>query len=177
MLEELNMIYPLNETIEKLLASAVDEETGELVLTEEELAAKIEAAEIEFDDKIKALRNSYLTDRMNAECVAAEASALYKLQQETSNRAKALENKANRTKRFIAYLLKGEKYNKDGVKVSYINRQNVEYDDGFVEWATHNAPGLLYEPEIRKKEVEAALKAGHDIKCAHLEQKRFITVK
>ena len=171
------MIYPLNKQIEELMLSSVDEETGEMMLSEEEIAEQIKQLEIDFDEKIKALRNSYMSSKMNAKIVAAEASALYELQQAASKRAKAIENKAERTKRFIAYLLDGEKYDKDGVRVSYTTRQSVEYDDDFIDWATHNAPGLLNEPTIRKRDVENALKAGNVIPCAHLETKKYINIK
>ena len=171
------MIYPLNKQIEDLMVLVVDEETGEMLYTEEEIAEKIKQLELDFDEKIKALRNSYMTAKMNAKIVAAEASALYEIQQAASKRAKAIENKSERIKNFIAYLLNGEKYDKGGVRVSYTSRQSVEYDDGFVEWATHNAPGLLNEPTIRKRDVENALKAGNSIPCAHLETKKYINIK
>lgn len=173
------MIYPLNNQIEELLASAVDEETGEMIYTDEELAEKVSKIEENFDQAIKDLRNSYMNDKLNAECVSAEASALYKLQQETSKRAKAIENRAERKKRFIAWLLNGEKYDKNGVRVSYTTRQSVEYDDeaAFVEWASHNAPGLLNEPTIRKRDVENALKSGSNMEFAHLESKKYINIK
>ena len=171
------MIYPLNEMIESLLAQSINEETGEVLLTDEELQAKIQELKLDFDEQIKALRNSYMTQKADAEVAAAEASALYKLQQESSKFAKSLENKAERTKRFIAWLLQGEKFQKCGCKISYINRQIVEYDDGFVAWAVENAPQLLNEPSIRRKDVEAALKAGQEIHFAHLEPKKYITIK
>lgn len=171
------MIYPKNEMIERVLTEATDPDTGEIVMTDEELAERIAAAEIEFDEAIKALRNSYLSAKLDAECVAAEASALYRAQQETSKRAKTIENRAERTKRFIAYLLKGEKFEKDGVRVSYITRQETVIDDGFLDWAVHNAPGLLNDPTIRKKDLADALKAGERIEYAHLEPKKYVQVK
>ena len=171
------MVYPKNEMIEQVLAQAMDAETGELLLTDEELAERLAAVELEFDDKIKALRNSYLADKLIAECVAAEASAIYRAQQETSKRAKSIENRAERTKRFIAYLLKGEKFEKDGVRISYITRQETVIDDGFLDWAIHNAPGLLNDPTIRKKDLTDALKAGEHIECARLEPKKYVQVK
>ena len=163
--------------IERVLSAATDAETGEVIMTDEELAERIAAAEIEFDDAIKALRNSYLSDRLDAEIVAAEASALWKAQQEASKRAKSIENRAERTKRFIAYLLKGEKFNKDGVLVSYITRQETVVDDGFLDWAQHNAPGLLNDPTIREADLTNALKAGERIEYAHLEPKNYIQIK
>ena len=171
------MIYPKDEMLELLLSSAVDEETGEMLLTEEELAEKIAAVQMDFDEKIKALRNSYMTDTMNAECVFAEASALYRMQQETSKRAKALQNRADRTKRFIAYLLKGERFEKDGVRISYVNRKDTVIEEGFIDWAVHNAPGLLNEPTIKKLALTQALKTGSNIEFAHLEDKKYIQIK
>lgn len=171
------MIYPKDEMIEQLLSSAVDEETGEMLMTEEELAEKIAAAEMEFDEKIKFLRNSYMSDQTSAECLFAESSALYKMQQEKSRQAKAVQNRADRTKRFLAYLLKGEKYEKDGVKVGYINRKETVIDDGFVEWAVHNAPGLLNEPTVKKLALTNALRSGGDIEFARLEDKKYVVVR
>ena len=171
------MIYPKNQMIESLLASAVDEETGEMKLTEEELAAKLSEIDVEFDEKIKALRNSYLSDKIDAECVKAEASALWKLQQEKSKQATAIENRMERTKRFLAYLLQGEKYDKDGVKVSYITRETAVIDDGFVDWAKTYAPAFLNEPTVRKKDVENALKLGSHLGFAHIESKKYIQVR
>lgn len=172
------MIYPKDQLIEMILDSAVDEETGEMLLTEEELAEKLASVEIEFDDKIKALRNSYMDDVKNAECVFAEASALYRLQQEASKRAKAIQSRADRTKRFIAWLLKGERFEKDGVKISYVNRKDTVIDDGFVEWAIHNAPGLLNEPTVKKLALAQALKNDPaKIEHAHLEDKKYIQIK
>lgn len=170
------MIYPKNEMIEQLLASAVNEETGELVFTDEELAEKLAAIDIEFDESIKALRNSYLTDMMDANCIAAEASAIWKYQQEVSKRAKAVENRANRTKRFIAYLLKGEKFDKDGVKIGYRKSEETVIDDRFVEWAKKNAPEFL-DSKVRTADVKAAIKAGQEFEFAHIEQKNNIQVK
>lgn len=171
------MIYPKDEMIERLLEGAADQETGEMLLTEEELAEQISALEMAFDDKIKALRNSYMSDMMDAKCIEAEASALYEIQQETSKRAKTVKNKAERTKRFIAWLLNGEKFDKDGVKISYITRDNAVIDDGFIDWAKSHAPGFLNEPTVRKTDLASALKAGKQIDFARLEQKKYIQIK
>lgn len=170
------MIYPKNEMIEKLFESAIDEESGELTISEEELAEKLNAIEMEFDDKIKALRNSYLDDMMDAKCIQAEASALWKLQQETSKRAKVKENRAERTKRFIAWLLKGEKFDKDGVKISYRKSDSTVIDDGFIEWAMKNAPEFL-RTEVKAADVKAAIKSGEVFEFAHIEQKQNIQIK
>lgn len=171
------MVYPINEMIEKLLSSAVDEETGEVKLTDEELQGKLEQLQMDFDDKIIALRNSYKTDKLEAECIAAEAKALWKLQQETSGRAKAKENRAERTKRFIAWLLQGETFEKDGCKVSYKTTTNNVVEDGFVDWARQHAPGFLNEPTVRKEDLNRAIKAGNVFEFVHQEETKSIVVR
>lgn len=171
------MIYPINEQIENLMASFTDEETGELTCTEEEMQAQIEALQLGFDEKIKALRNSYLADKLSAELVSAEASALWKAQQEASKRAKTIENRADRTKRFIAYLLHGEKYDKDGVKISYRKSEVTVIEDGFVDWAKVYAPSLLNEPEVRKADVLRAYRSGANLEHVRIEEKRNVQVK
>lgn len=172
------MLYPIDEQITALLESVYDPETGELLegITEEGLQEQIESLQLDFDEKIKSLRNAYMTVSHDAECIAAEASALYKIQQQVSKQAKATENRAERIKRFIAYLLKGEKWQKDGCKVGYTNRDITVLDDGFVEWAAQNAPQYL-KMEPKKSDVTAALKAGEVFDCAHLEKKTYINIK
>lgn len=171
------MIYPINQQLEELLESFVDEETGELTCTEEEMQNAVSRIKMDFDEKIKALRNSYMQTKLDAECIAAEASALWKLQQETSKRANAKKNKAERTKRFIAWLLQGEKFDKDGVKIGYRKSEEVVLDDGFVEWALQCAPELLKAPEVKKQDVKTAIKNGYSIMFAHIEQKNNIQIK
>ena len=175
----MKMIYPIAEQIAALLESVYDPETGELLegVTEEDLQAQIEGLQMDFDEKIKSLRNAYLATKVDAECIAAEASALYQIQQKVSKQAKATENRAERIKRFIAWLLKGEKFQKDGVKISYTTRQNTVFDEGFIEWAMMNAPEYLKTPEIRKTDVAADLKAGKQIEYVRQEPKTYINIK
>ena len=175
------MIYPMNEQIEKLLESAYDPETGELLeeITEDDLQAQIEAMQIDFDEKITSLANAYLETNLEAECIAAEASALWKNQQEVSKRAKSKKNKGERYKRYIAWLLQGEKFKKDGRDISYCSSEGLVIEDreALVDWAKQNAPGLLKEPELRDDEVKKALKAGANIPFAYIEKRKNIQVK
>lgn len=172
------MLYPIDEQISALLESVYDPETGELLegITEEDLQNQIADLQLDFDEKIKSLRNAYLTVSHDAECIAAEASALYKIQQQVSKQARATENRAERIRRFIAYLLQGQKWQKDGCKVSYTTRDTTVLDDDFVEWAYNYAPQYL-KMEPRKADVTAALKAGKELNCAHLEKKTYINIK
>lgn len=171
------MIYPLDQQIENLFYTFVDEETGELKCTEEEMQEAVAQLEMDFDKKIVALRNSFLETELNAKRVAAEAKTLRDEAANVQRRATALQNRADRIKRFVAYLLQGEKFDKDGVKVSYRKSEETVLDDNFTAWAIENAPALLkWEP--RKTDVKDAIKSGlyEDIP-AHIEERRNIQIK
>lgn len=171
------MIYPLDQQIENLFYTFVDEDTGELKCTEEEMQEAVAQLEMDFDKKIVALRNSFLETELNAKRVAAEAKTLRDAAADVQRRATALQNRADRIKRFVAYLLQGEKFDKDGAKISYRRSEECVLDDGFSDWAFINAPELLkYEP--RKTDVKDAIKSGlyEDIP-AHIEERRNIQIK
>lgn len=166
------MIYPINQAIEDLLASFINEETGELTCTEEEMQERIEALQMEFNDKIVQLRNKYIN------CMS-EAEALKKEKMKLAARQASAEKEAERTKRFIAWLLKGEKFQDGAVKISYRKSEEVVADEGFVEWAAVHARDLLNfkDPEPRKADIKAAIKAGKYIEHVSLVEKQNVQVK
>ena len=165
-------IYPINEQLEMLIASFVDPETGEVTASEEEMQAAIEQAQMDFDDKIVDLRNEYI-NRMT------EAAAFQKEKLRLADEQKRAERSAERVKRWIAYLLKGEKFQKDYVKIRYIRSEEVNVDDGFVAWAKENFPSLLSQkdPEPNKTEIKKAIKAGLELEHASINQKKNIQIK
>ena len=170
------MIYPLNQTIENLLYTFMDDETGELKCTEEEMNEAIADCELEFDKKIVALRNSFLETELAAKKVAAEAEVLRDEASNTQKRANMLYKRADRIKKFLAFLLQGEKFDKDGVRISYRKSKECVLDDDFVEWAKGNAPWAL-KMEPRKLDVKMALLNGAKIDHAHIEERSNIQIK
>ena len=171
------MIYPLNQQIENLMCSFVDEETGELKYSEEEMNELIADLEMSFEDKILGLRNSYLDLELAAKSVAADAKTLRDEATIAQRRANSIQNRADRIKRFIAYLLQGEKFDKGGALITYRKSEECVLDDSFTEWAISNAPELLkWEPS--KSDVKEAIKSGlyEDIP-AHIEERRNIQIK
>ena len=173
------MIYPLDEQLERLMESFTDEETGELTVSEEALAGAVNALQMDFDETIKSIRNSCLTDMLDAECINAEAAAIYQVYKNTKKGADAKQNRAERKKRLLAYLLKGEKFDKDGVRISYRKSEGLVIDDAehLIEWAAQNAPGFLKEPALRENDIKTAIKSGADIPFAHIETRNNIQVK
>lgn len=175
MFQKGKMIYPVDIEVSMLLASFVDAETGELNCTEEEMQEAIKNVEIEFDKKIKELRNAYKDIQMEAKIIEAEAKALREEADEVGKRATSMSNRAERIKRLIAYLLQGEEFKKDGVSIGYRKSTSTEIDDGFIEWAREHAPQYLKE-EVRKKDVLTALKNGEAIEFAHIKESRNIQI-
>ena len=170
------MLYQLDIQIEMLMASFVDEETGEANCTEEEMEKAIAELGMEFDKKILALRNSYLETELNAKRISAEAKVLREEAANVQKRATALQNRADRIKRFLAYLLNGERFEKDGAKITYRKSEECVIDDKFLVWAKNNRPELL-DMRVKKADVKAAIKAGDKLSFAHIEERSNIQIK
>ena len=168
--------YPVDIQMEMLLASFVDEETGEITATDEEMQEAVEKLQLDFDNTIIQLRNSFKNDSLKASIVEAEAKVLRDEAAQTQKRANAIKNKAERTKRFIAYLLNGEKFDKDGVKITYRKSETCVVEDGFNEWAITHAPELL-KIEAKTSEIKNALNSGISVDFAHIETRNNIQIK
>ena len=165
------MIYRLDDQIEQALESAYDPETGELLIPEEEMFAQIEKITADFE----LLIDNIASDVKN---LKAEAADVKDEKMKLAKRQAQLENRAERAKRLLAYLLKGEKWKNGRHTVSYRRSDELVVDDQFIEWASMNAPGLLkLEPEVRKTDVKNAIKNGTVFEFAHIEQKNNIQVK
>lgn len=166
------MIYPIGEMMEKFFASIVDEETGEVTMTDEEMQEALDSLQMEFDDKIEQLRNEVINMNAEAEALKLEKAKLDK-------RKKVAENGAERAKRFLAYLLKGEKYKNGAVSISYRKSDRLVIEDAaeLLDWAKHNGPGFLKEPELREGDIKTAIKNGQPIPFAHIEERNNIQVK
>lgn len=165
------MIYRLDDQIEQALERAYDQDTGELLIPEEEMFQQIENIKADFETLIDNITSEFKNLTAEAESVKAEKMRLAK-------RQTILEAKAGRTKRLLAYLLHGQKWKNGHHSVSYRKSDELVLDDQFVDWASVNAPGLLkLEPEVRKADVKQAIKNGTVFEYAHLEQKNNIQIK
>lgn len=165
-------LYPIDERIELYLEDCYDPETGEIRedLTEEQMFAEIEQLKVDHEDLLDSIASSIKNDLAEAEAVKAEKLRL-------ERRQKLANNRAERGKRLLAYLTKGQKWQNDHHKISYRKSTVVVTDDQFVEWASVMAPGLLkVEPEPRKDEIKRAINSGAYFEHAHLETKNNIQV-
>ena len=165
------MIYRLDEQIQQALDSAYDPETGELLLEEDELFQQIECIKADFDTLIDSIASEVKN-------LKAEAADVRDEKQRLAKRQSQLEARAERAKRFLAYLLHGEKFKNGRHYVSYRKSEELVVDDEFIEWAKVNDPSYLkIEPEVRKLDVKNAIKSGTVFEFARLEQKSNIQVK
>lgn len=165
------MIYPIDQMIDDLIVSSLDPETGELILSDEELEAKINDLHMSFDEKIDQLASEVKN-------LKAEAADIRDEKMKLAARQARVEKQMERTKRFLAYLLRGERFKNGRHNISYRKSEELVLDENFIPWAEANAPGLLrIEPEPRKADIKAALKNGLVFDYAHLEEKINIQVK
>lgn len=166
------MIYPLDAQISLALSQAYDPETGELVITEEELLEEIQRINQDRDVTIDSIACEVKNLRAEAEAVKEEKKKL-------ADRQAKIEAREARAERLLAFLLQGERWKNGRHNISYRKSSTVVIEDGFVDWALDNAPDLLTykDPEPRKQDIAKALKDGFLFDYAHLEQHNNIQIK
>ena len=140
--------------IDNEILSLVDQETGELLDFD-----RFAELQMERDRKIE-----------NMACwsvnLNAEAAAIREQEKILKERREKTEARAERVKRYLDQFLGGEKFSTPKVAVSYRKTPaHVEVDGEFMAWAAeHDDSFLRYkEPEINKKAVADAIKAGQDV--------------
>ena len=157
-------LYEINSELEKLWEQAVDPETGEV---SEELDAQIEALQMEKDQKVENVALWIKNLKSDADRMKEEAKKL-------TDRATATNNKAERLKAFLEYILGGEKFQTPRVNISYRTSNSVEViniDKVPPEFLR------LKDPEVDKTAVKAAFKEGQDVPGCGLVAKRSMTIK
>lgn len=159
-------IYDIDARIAAIL-NQVDAETGEIPDEAfEELDALTDARENKID---------------NAACMVldllADAKKIREQEIVLAERRKALENRAERIKKYVEYATDGEAFSSPRVKVAYRKSEAVELDSALF-W---EAPDAAYirqkDPEPDKTAIKAALKAGAVIPGASLVERMSMTIK
>ena len=166
------MIYPVNEQISQFFSEITDIETGEILLSDEEIEKRLAEINMSFEDKIMELRNIYINSVASAEALKREKLNLEK-------RQKVEEHSAERTKGFMAYLLQGEPFQNGICKIGWRKSEELVCDDEFIEWAKENADDYLKytEPVPKKKEILSAMKSGMQFEHVEIKKKNNIQVK
>lgn len=158
-------IYEIDAEVQRILDSAVDE-NGEV---NPEALEQLEALQMERERKVENLALAYKNAKSMAAAIKAEEEALAK-------RRKAEENSAERTRKYLDFVLGGESFKTSRVSVSHKTTQAVETDETFMLGAASEY--LRYkDPEPNKTAIMAALKAGINVPGAKLVTRTSTIVK
>lgn len=152
-------LFELNQAVRDFELE-IDEETGEILNAE-----ALDSLELERDTKIENIALWIKNLKAEAEAVKKQKEAFYQ-------REKALTNKADRLKEYLANNLMGEKFKTERVVLSWRKSQAVEVDDNFSDERF-----IKYEPKISKSEIKDALKSGETIKGARLIENNSLQIK
>ena len=146
-------IYEIDREIEALL-NEIDEETGEILFDTD----KLESLQMERDRKVENLALAVKNLTAEATAIKAERDALMERQKQT-------EREADRAKKYLEYVLQGEKFSTPKVAVSYRSSSRLEVDEGFIAWAKRRAKNLLTikEPEPNKTAIKEMLKRNEKV--------------
>lgn len=152
-------LFELNQAVRDFELE-IDEETGEILN-----ADALDSLELERDTKIENIALWIKNLKAEAEAVKKQKEAFY-------SREKALTNKAERLKEYLANNLMGEKFKTERVVLSWRKSQAVEVDDNFSDERF-----IKYEPKISKSEIKDALKSGEIIEGARLVENNSLQIK
>ena len=146
-------LYEIDNAIREVLESAADPETGELV--DEALLEQYDKLIMDRDQKVENIGLYIKNLEADAAAIKAEAKNL-------TARAKAAENKAEHLRNYMQFCLNGQKFQSPRLSVSFRRSQKVEVDQNRLFEIPDDY--LRYkDPEVDKKRVSEALKAGEDI--------------
>ena len=156
--------------IDKAILDCVDEETGEILDFD-----RLEELQMAKDEKIENIAMWIKNLNAQAAGIKAEETAL-------AERRRVKENRANRLKEYLNYILNGQKFETARVNLSFRNSTAVEISDKdmLLDWLERNSKENCIKyltPEISKTEVGKLLKAGEEVPGAALVTKTNVQVR
>ena len=156
--------------IDQRIMDLVDPDTGELLDFD-----AFSALHMEREQKIESMALWVKDLAATAAAIKAEVDTL-------TERKKAADRKADSLKKYLSYILQGEKFSTPRCAVSFRKSTSVQVDEpeNLVHWLEENGYDncVKYkEPEVSKTEVGKLLKSGTPVPFAHLEEKQSVGVK
>ena len=161
---------PLYE-IDQAILDCVDMETGEILDAE-----RLDALQMEREQKLEGVALWVKDLKAEAEAVKAEADKL-------TARKKALDNKIESIKTWLAAALNGEKLKTARCNVYQTHSQKVVIDDekALIDMFMTSPFGEKFlrmkEPEIDKVALKDSMKQGYEYEFAHLEETESVVIK
>lgn len=157
--------------IDQAILDCVDLETGEILDGE-----KLTALQMEREQKLEGVALWVKDLKAEAEAVKAEADKL-------TARKKALDNKIESIKTWLAAALNGEKLKTARCNVYQTHSQKVVIDDekALIDMFMTSPFGEKFlrmkEPEIDKVALKDSMKQGYEYEFAHLEETESVVIK
>ena len=153
--------------IDNAILDCIDLETGEVIDTE-----RLDALNMERDAKIENVA-CWIKD------LQAEAEAIKTEKQALAERQRVAENKAESLKKWLAYVLDGQKFSTAKCAVSFRKTEKVEISDvGMIRLMKEHDELLTYkDPEPNKTAIKQALKDGLSVEGVHLVQNTSTIIK
>lgn len=160
-------LYELTEQIRILSEQEwVDPDTGEIL--DEDVANALNALTISRDEKIENI-GLWIKDTL------AEAEAIKEEKRKLEIRQRQKERLAESLKRYLDFVLAGQKFSSPRVAISFrnvVNGKTVIDDPTLIPMAFQK---VVTEPI--KSEISKAIKAGMDVPGAHLEDSHSVIVR
>ena len=154
-------LYELVKEIENFDLQ-IDEETGEILNMDE-----LDALQLEKDAKVENICLWIKNLKSDAEAYRTEKKAF-------EQKIKAAENKAARLTAYVDYILAGDKFKSSKVSVSYRKSEQIECAD----LLDVDVDYLRYkEPELDKKKIKDAIKAGIEVKGCQLVERQNLQIR
>jgi seryl-tRNA synthetase len=160
-------LYEIDQAIQAALEGAIDAESGEII--DEELLAAYNQLQMDRDQKIENI-GCYIKN------LEADAKAIKEEAKNLTARAKAAENRAEHLRDYLQFCLAGETFKSPRLAVSFRRSTKVEVDQNRLFEIPDDY--LRYkEPEVDKKRVSEALKAGEAIPGCTLVESTSMIIK
>ena len=161
-------LYEIDQKIDEMIANAIDPETGEILVTDEE----INALQMEREQKIENIALYIKNQEAMVSAIREEEKAL-------ASRRRTCENRVERLKEYLKTALAGNRFQTAKCDIRFRKTSVVEIGDGFIDWAEKNREDLLrYKlPEVDKTAVAKALKNGDIVPFTGITEKMGVTIK
>ena len=153
--------------IDNAILNCIDEETGEVIDTEQ-----LDKLQMERDTKLENVACWIKELKTEADAIKAEKQIL-------ANRQKVAENKAESLKKYLAYVLDGKKFSTAKCAVSFRNTEIVEItQEGLEALMKEHDELLTYKaPEPNKTAIKQAIKDGLNVAGVQLVQNISTIIK
>ena len=161
-------IYEIDKSIEELIASSIDPDTGELTLNEDAL----EQLKMERDIKVENLA-LYIKNEQ------AFSNALQEEQENLKKRKEVVDRRIARLKNYLTLVCEEKKFQTAKVACKFTESIRTDVSPEFIDWAREHRPDLAparvtYQAD--KKAIRKAIEAGDVIEFAELVPARNVTV-